>query len=364
MQTIQVTFPPANYPIYIGHPLVTIREIIAPHIHGQQVLIVTQKNIAHFYLENIEKNLTDYQCDVLVLSDGESYKNMAEWQKIFTALIEKNHNRSTTLIALGGGVIGDMTGFAAACYQRGVHYIQIPTTLIAQVDSAIGGKTGINHPLAKNMIGAFHQPRCVIVDIDTLNTLPSREFVAGLAEVIKYGLICDAFFFHWLENHISLVMAKEPDALMHVITTCVAHKAAIVAEDERDQSGKRQLLNFGHTFGHALEALHDYQHLLHGEAVAIGMLMAAELSVLVNGLPVTEVERIRALLSACNLPVRLQKEWQPAELVAFMKRDKKNQDGKIKLILLKAIGCAHSAEGLTAKQIMSSLSATIVAHPM
>lgn len=355
MQTIQVALNLNSYPIYIGSNILAKQEVLAPHIHGQQVLIVTQKNIDHLYLKSIEENLAGYQCDVLLLADGEQYKNVAEWQKIVTALLQKKHDRSTTLIALGGGVVGDITGFAAACYQRGVNYIQIPTTLIAQVDSAIGGKTGVNHFLAKNMLGAFYQPQCVIADIDTLRTLPAREYIAGLAEVIKYGLICDAEFFSWLEKNIYLVAAKEPEALLHIVTTCAAYKAAIVAEDERDQGGRRQLLNFGHTFGHALETICAYQTLLHGEAVAIGMMMAAEISAFVNGLSAEDVERIRFLLNVCGLPVHWPKQLQSIELVALMKRDKKNQNGKIKLVLLEAIGRANSLDSISEESLVAFL---------
>jgi len=353
MHTIQVALNLNSYPIYIGNNILTSQEILVSHIHGHQVLIVTQKNIGHLYLKSIEKNLAGYQYDVLLLADGEQYKNVAEWQTIFTELLQKNHDRSTTLIALGGGVVGDITGFAAACYQRGVNYIQIPTTLVAQVDSAIGGKTGINHFLAKNMLGAFYQPQCVIADIDTLRTLPSRAYIAGLAEVIKYALICDAEFFSWLEKNSHLVVAKKPEALLHIITTCAAHKAAIVAEDERDQGGRRELLNFGHTFGHALEAMGAYQAVLHGEAVAIGMMMAAEISTFVNGLSAKDVERIRCLLTVCGLPVHLPKQLQPIELIALMKRDKKNKNGKIKLILLEAVGRANSQDSISEEGLVA-----------
>ncbi len=331
------------YPVYIDNHLLSSSEIFQKHIHGHQVFIVTQKNIAELYLGVLQKTLQDYHCDVIFIPEGEKNKNIFEWQKIIEQLILKHHERSTTLIALGGGVIGDMTGFAAACYQRGVNYIQVPTTLMAQVDSSIGGKTGINHPLAKNMLGAFHQPQCVVMDMATLTTLPEREFVSGIAEIIKYGLIWDADFFSWLENNIQLILEKNSAALKYAIERSAAIKMHIVAEDERDH-GLRQLLNFGHTFGHALESATNYQTFLHGEAVAFGMKMAAELSHRHQGLSVDDVSRIENLLKRAGL---LQNPVEIPDLMSYMKRDKKTQKGETQFILLKKIGSAIRHQNLS-----------------
>lgn len=334
MKIVTVDLPRHSYPIYIGDGILSQLTIWQSHIHGKQILIVTQENIAQHYLQSLQKTLMHYQCDTIFLPSGEQYKNLTEWQKIIDVLLQKHHERSTTLIALGGGMIGDMTGFAAACYQRGVNYIQVPTTLIAQVDSAVGGKTGINHPLGKNMLGAFYQPQCVIVDASTLTTLPRREFIAGLAEVIKYGLIYDVEFFCWLEKNYSTVLKKESTALQAIIEKSLTIKASIVAQDERD-NGIRNLLNFGHTFGHAIETACAYQNILHGEAVAVGMVMAAELSVQRGMLSISEMERIKNLLTYCDLPITLP---DIPDLLPFMQQDKKVKNGKIQFILLKRIG--------------------------
>jgi len=329
------------YPIHIGNQLLSsASKILAPHIQGSQILIVTQKNIPGEYLSILQQQLKQYQCDVIYLNAGESYKTLEECQTIFSALLKNNHQRSTTLIALGGGIVGDMTGFAAACYQRGVNYIQIPTTLIAQVDSSIGGKTGVNHALGKNMIGVFHQPQCVLIDIDTLQTLPEREFIAGMAEVIKYSLIHDAEFFDWLTNNIPAIRSKQQDVLLSLIKTCVKHKLHFVMQDERDH-GVRRLLNFGHTFGHAIETAFAYQDILHGEAVAIGMMMAAQLSAQLGFISEKEVAKITFLLAASGLNVTLKNPLDINQLIALMKKDKKRENNQSKFILLKAIGKAE-----------------------
>jgi|TARA_R110000851_G_scaffold86648_3_gene188358 3-dehydroquinate synthase len=328
-----------SYPIHIGEGLLQASDIFAPYIQGEQVLIVTNETVAPLYLGPIEKSLSRYQVDTLILPDGERYKTLQYLNKIYDRLLEKRHNRSTTLIALGGGVIGDMTGFAAATYQRGVNFIQVPTTLLAQVDSSVGGKTAVNHPQGKNMIGAFYQPECVIADTATLKTLPERELHAGLAEVVKYGLIADEDFFGWLETNVEQLMGKCPDSLAVAIMRSCENKARIVSQDERE-TGIRAILNLGHTFGHAIETAQSYSDWLHGEAIAAGMVMAAELSRLLGWLPSDGVLRARELLGQCQLPL-----WAPSTMSAdrfldLMAVDKKVMDGSLRLVLLKAIGQA------------------------
>jgi len=337
--------------IHIGAGLLAQKDFFTRYIDGHQVMIVTQKSIAAFYLETLQKNLTDYQCDVFFLPEGERYKTLHEAEKVVDKLLEKNHDRHTTLIALGGGIVGDITGFIAACYQRGVNYLQIPTTLIAQVDSAIGGKTGVNHARAKNSIGVFYQPKGVIADIDTLKTLPRREFIAGLAEVIKYALICDADFFHWLEENTAAILNKNSEALSRIIHTCIKHKLRFVEQDEKDR-GVRQLLNFGHTFGHALETALAYQRLLHGEAVAMGIVMASELSAECDLISRDDVLRIRRLLESSGLSLSCDILPRAADLLSVMKKDKKNRGGKIQFILLKKIGKAIRAEEIAEEKVL------------
>ncbi|HVY53405.1 MAG TPA: 3-dehydroquinate synthase, partial [Gammaproteobacteria bacterium] len=269
-QTIKVNLDSGSYPVYIGRGLLKAKSLLTRHIRGHQVMIVTQKSIAKYYLKHLLESLNAYQCDVIYIAPGEKNKSIASWNIILNGLINKKHERTTTIIALGGGIVGDVAGFAAACYLRGVSLIQIPTTLIAQVDSSVGGKTGVNHRYGKNLIGAFYQPQCVLIDTLTLNTLPEREYVSGLAEIIKYGLIQNKRFFSWLEKNATALLVRDQAALQKAIQYSVKAKAAIVAQDEYEQNGIRSLLNFGHTAGHALEKISDYQ-LLHGEAVAIGI---------------------------------------------------------------------------------------------
>jgi 3-dehydroquinate synthase len=351
--TIPLHLDKHTYPIYVGQHIFASTELLARHIRGKQVCIITQEKIAALYLQPLLRALQGYQCAVFSLPDGEQYKNLDEWRKILDLLLQQGHERSTTLIALGGGVVGDITGFAAACYQRGVNYIQIPTTLIAQVDAAIGGKTAVNHSHGKNMIGAFHQPQCVIADVNLLQTLPAREYIAGLAEVIKYGLIDDAMFFGWLEMNRDALLAKKTDALLHVMHVCVSMKARIVSEDERDL-GRRNLLNFGHSFGHALEALGQYQRFLHGEAVAIGMAMAATLSGDLGLIPVATVQRIVNLLQSFGFVLNDSLPTS-AELIQLMRRDKKMQLGKMNLILLSGLGRAEKVSTVSESQIEQML---------
>jgi len=328
-----------SYPIFIGEGLLQAPRLLEPFIHGQQVLVVTNETIAPLYLHNVVEGLSAYQVESIILPDGEIYKNLDTLNKIFDTLLTKKHNRTTTLIALGGGVIGDMTGFAAACYQRGVHFIQMPTTLLAQVDSSVGGKTAVNHPMGKNMIGAFYQPQCVIADTTTLRTLDDRQLRAGLAEVIKYGLIADTEFFSWLEDNIQLLLERDSTALAYAIERSCENKARVVSKDERE-GGIRAILNLGHTFGHAIETFQSYGDWLHGEAIAAGMVMAAELSHLMGWVSEEDVCRTKKLFTLCDLPIAAPKTMSSEKFLTLMSVDKKVLDGSLRLVLLKSIGCA------------------------
>jgi len=339
MHTLTVDLGDRSYPIHIGQGLLGNAALLLPHIRGRQVLVVSNETIAPLYLEPVLGMLADYDVSTVILPDGEQYKNLETLNIIYTALLKHRLNRGCTLVALGGGVVGDITGFAAASYQRGVAFLQIPTTLLAQVDSSVGGKTGVNHPLGKNMIGAFHQPRCVLIDTDTLDTLDDRQLAAGLAEVIKYGLIHDADFFAWLEQNIEALKARDKRALAFAIERSCSIKAEIVAADERE-SGKRALLNLGHTFGHAIETGTGYGNWLHGEAIAAGMVMAADLSARHNWLPQSDVGRTAALLRRAGLPVAPPPEMSEQQFLDLMAVDKKAVDSGLRLVLLKAIGAA------------------------
>ncbi|PPD49618.1 MAG: 3-dehydroquinate synthase [Methylotenera sp.] len=338
MQTLNVELASRSYPIHIGRNLLSQAELILPHLKRKQVAIVTNTTVAPLYLDKLSKTLMNAGVRVtpIILPDGEAYKNSETLNKIYDALLENHCERSTTLIALGGGVIGDLTGYAAATFLRGVPFIQIPTTLLSQVDSSVGGKTGINHPLGKNMIGAFYQPQVVLADIDTLQTLPPREFSAGVAEVIKYGLIRDADFFDWLETNIEKLMALDEAVLSYAIYRSCQNKAEVVARDEHE-NGERALLNLGHTFGHAIENAMGYGVWLHGEAVAAGTMMAADLSRRMGWLLPQEVERIHALLIKAKLPLDAP-QLGVEKYLALMQLDKKVADGKIRLILQQGIG--------------------------
>ena len=338
MKTLEVKLGDRSYPIQIGQGLLAQAELILPYLKRKQVAVVTNTTVAPLYLERLSEPLRSRGVDVIsiILPDGEAYKNSATLNLIYDALLQHRAERSTTLIALGGGVIGDLTGYAAATYLRGVPFIQIPTTLLSQVDSSVGGKTGINHPLGKNMIGAFYQPQLVLADIDTLKTLPPRELSAGLAEVIKYGLIRDAAFFDWLERNMDWLVALDMEALTYAIYRSCENKAEVVAADERE-AGERALLNLGHTFGHAIENAMGYGVWLHGEAVAAGTMLAADLSRRMGWLNDDEVARMRAIFKAANLPI------DPPALgvdryLDLMGLDKKVVDGKIRFILQQAIG--------------------------
>ena len=340
MQTLTVDLGDRSYPIYIGPGLLRNKELYSPHIKGRQVLIVTNETVAPIYLDDVKSALTDYQVDTVILPDGEKYKDLDTLNMIFDELLDRRHNRTTTLIALGGGVIGDMTGFAAATYQRGVNFIQVPTTLLSQVDSSVGGKTAVNHPLGKNMIGAFHQPQAVIADTDTLETLPLREMAAGMAEVIKYGLISDSEFYLWLQDNVAGLMSGDDESLAEAIYRSCENKADVVAQDERE-GGIRATLNLGHTFGHAIEAHQGYGKWLHGEAVGAGMMMAADLSKRLGYLTEKDEHDLLRLLQAAHLPVKGPKDMSCDDYISRMAVDKKVLDGALRLVLLKGIGQAY-----------------------
>jgi len=356
MNTLTVELGERSYPIFIGQGLLDKPELLTQHVQGRQVMVVSNDTIAPLYLDRVREIFSDFELATVILPDGEQYKNLDTLNLIFTALLENKFNRGCTLVALGGGVVGDITGFAAASYQRGVAFLQIPTTLLAQVDSSVGGKTGVNHPQGKNMIGAFHQPACVLIDTDTLDTLDDRQLAAGLAEVIKYGLIRDAAFFDWLEQNIELLKARDKQALAYAIERSCALKAEIVAADERE-SGQRALLNLGHTFGHAIETGTGYGNWLHGEAVATGMLMAADLSARHGWLSPDAVRRTEKLLQQSNLPTTAPDEMDTARFLELMAVDKKVVDGGLRLVLLKAIGDAVLTSDFDAGKLRETLAA-------
>ncbi|HSA88727.1 MAG TPA: 3-dehydroquinate synthase [Burkholderiales bacterium] len=338
MESLGVALGSRSYPIHIGAGLVARAELYAPYLAGGSAAIVTNDVVAPLYLSRVKLALQGARVTAIVVPDGEQAKSWETLNRVFDALLEARCGRDTLIVALGGGVIGDLAGFAAAVYQRGVAFVQVPTTLLAQVDSSVGGKTAINHALGKNMIGAFHQPRAVISDVATLDTLPERELRSGLAEVIKHGLALDAAFVEWLEKNMEALLARQREPLIHAVRRSCELKARIVAEDERE-SGARALLNFGHTFGHAIEAATGYGTWLHGEAVAAGMVMAAELSALMGHLKKTEVSRVRALLQRAGLPVT-GPALAPDRLLELMTVDKKAAKGRTRFVVLEAIGHA------------------------
>ncbi len=356
MHKLTVALDERSYPIFIGTDLLTQSELYNPYIRAKQICVVTNETVAPIYLERLKKSLTGFQVDVVILPDGEAHKNLQTLNEIFTGLLTARHNRTTTLIALGGGVVGDMTGFAAACYQRGVDFIQIPTTLLSMVDSSVGGKTGVNHALGKNMIGAFYQPRVVVADITLLKTLPVRELSAGLAEVIKYGLICDYDLFVWLEKNIELLMAGDETALAYAVLRSCENKANVVAQDEHE-GGIRAILNFGHTFGHAIETAQGYGNWLHGEAVAAGMVMAADLSLRNGNIQKNEFERIISLLQKAKLPVRAPADMMPEQFMQLMGVDKKVLDGRLRLVLLEKMGKAIVTSDVDANLLSQTFAA-------
>lgn len=356
MEKLTVTLGERSYPITIGNGLFNDPAAYQPLKAGEQVMLITNETIKPHYLLKVRTALEQggIKVDPLILPDGEQYKNLTVLNTVFSALLEKPHGRDTTLIALGGGVIGDLAGFAAASYQRGVRFIQLPTTLLAQVDSSVGGKTAINHPLGKNMIGAFHQPVSVVIDVDCLKTLPPRELSAGLAEVIKYGIILDEEFFHWLEQNIDLLLQLDNQALAWCIRRCCEIKAQVVAADEKE-TGMRALLNLGHTFGHAIEAQMGYGNWLHGEAVAAGMMMAARVAQRLGQFAASDIQRILNLLQRACLPVQGPVQMTAEMYLPHMQRDKKVLAGELRLVLPTMIGSSEIRSGIDQKIVLSAI---------
>jgi 3-dehydroquinate synthase len=352
MKIINVNLGDRSYPIVIGRALLNGHFKLSEYVHGTDCLVVSNETVAPLYYDSLAQDLADRSITNINLPDGESFKTVATMQKILDQLVTAGANRDTTVIALGGGVVGDIAGFAAACYMRGVAFVQVPTTLLAQVDSSVGGKTGVNHEKGKNLIGAFHQPQLVLIDTETLNTLPKRELRAGLAEVIKYGAICDPQFFAWLESNMGALLDKDPAALAHAIQRSCELKAEVVAADEHE-SGRRAILNFGHTFGHAIEHCLGYGQWLHGEAVGAGMLMAAQLS----DIPAADLARLRELIEVAGLPVRppalSSEHWIDA-----MGMDKKVQQKQLRFVLLRALGDAYVTADYEQARLRALIGAT------
>ena len=356
-QTLRVELGERAYPIHIGTGLADDAALYAPHVKGRAAAVVTNETVAPLYAERVEQALAKAGARTLrvVLPDGEAFKDWQHLDRIFAALLEARFDRKAVLVAVGGGVVGDMAGFAASAYQRGIAHLQVPTTLLAQVDSSVGGKTAINHPLGKNMIGAFHQPVAVIADTGTLASLLAREYAAGIAEVVKYGAIHDVGFLDWIESHATALRARDGAALAHAIRRSCEIKAEIVAADERE-SGARALLNFGHTFGHAIESGAGYGNWLHGEAVAAGMALAAQLSARLGRIPEAHAKRLVAVLESFGLPVK-PPAFPLDTWLTFMGRDKKNEGGRITLILLDALGRASVVRDTPDKALQDLLAA-------
>jgi 3-dehydroquinate synthase len=353
---LQVELGARRYPIRIGRGLLDQPEALAALVTGRHALVVTDGNVAPHYLARVQAALAGKATQSLVLPPGEQEKTLARFTEVMATLAAMGATRDATVVALGGGVVGDLAGFAAACWMRGVRFVQLPTTLLAMVDSSVGGKTAVDLPQGKNLVGAFHQPAAVLADTATLDTLPEREFSAGLAEVVKYGAIADAAFFGWLEDNAEALMARNPDALAHAIATSCRHKAGIVARDETEQ-GERMLLNFGHTFGHAIETAQGYGGLLHGEAVAVGMVLAARLSADRGRAPWSDTARLAALLERFDLPVALPPGLSGEALLGHMKLDKKAVSGRIRLILWAGLGQAEVVPDVPESEILPVLEA-------
>lgn len=354
MLTLEVNLGSRTYPIYIGNHLLSAAEIFTPHIRGHQVMVVTNETVAPLYLGPLTAALGEFDVRTVVIADGERHKNLSTLNSIFDALLGVPCDRQTTVVALGGGVVGDIAGFAAACYQRGVDLIQVPTTLLAQVDSSVGGKTAVNHHLGKNMIGAFHQPKAVIADISTLDTLADRELRAGVAEIIKYGLIRDYDFFCKLEADMDRLLERDHSTLAYCVEQSCRNKAEVVAADELER-GERALLNFGHTFGHAIETATGYETWLHGEAVAAGMTMAIDLSARINCISAADAERAAALIDAARLPTSPPPDVSPEEFLQYMSVDKKVTQGGMRLILLNALGSAFISDHFPQEKLLETL---------
>ena len=346
--TVEVELGDRTYPIYIGSGLLAGGELLRKHVPGNTALVVTNETVAPLYLDRVVAALSEggeIRVEVVILPDGEEHKSMDVLMKVFDKALDARLDRQTTFVALGGGVIGDMTGFAAASYQRGVHFVQIPTTVMAMVDSSVGGKTGVNHPAGKNMIGAFYQPRCVLIDTDTLSTLPDREYASGMAEVVKYGLIRDADFFEWQERNVDALMARDGDVVVRAIERSCVNKAEVVALDEKE-GGVRATLNLGHTFGHAIETGIGYGEWLHGEAVSVGMVMAADMSERLGWIDESVARRTLDLLKKFDLPTDVPEGMTVETFEKLMAVDKKAANGKLRLILLKGDlgGCVFTAD--------------------
>jgi len=346
--TVEVELGDRTYPIYIGSGLLAGGDLLRKHVPGNTALVVTNETVAPLYLDRVVAALSEggeIRVEVVILPDGEEHKNMDVLMKVFDKALDARLDRQTTFVALGGGVIGDMTGFAAASYQRGVHFVQIPTTVMAMVDSSVGGKTGVNHPSGKNMIGAFYQPKCVLIDTETLSTLPDREYASGMAEVVKYGLIRDADFFVWLEKHVDALMKRDDALVVRAIERSCVNKAQVVALDERE-GGVRATLNLGHTFGHAIETGIGYGEWLHGEAVSVGTVMAADMSLRLGWIDESVAARTLDLLKKFNLPVDVPECMTVETFEKLMAVDKKAANGKLRLILLKGElgGCVFTAD--------------------
>lgn len=355
MHTLHVDLGERSYPVYIGRDLFCDSQLLSKHVSGSQVVLVSNETVAPIYLDRVRAALGNTSLvSEVILPDGEQYKTLETLEKIFDQVMADRHDRGTTFIAVGGGVVGDITGFAAACYQRGVKFVQIPTTLLAQVDSSVGGKTAVNHPLGKNMIGAFYQPQAVLIDTNTLGTLPDREFAAGLAEVVKYGLISDEPFYRWLRENMAKLLAREEAALAEAIERSCANKAKVVAADERE-GGVRAILNLGHTFAHAIENSQGYGVWLHGEAVAMGMVLALRLSSARGLIQASEVEEFTHLLKKMSLPTEAPEDMTPEVFIDLMGRDKKVVDGQLRLILLSAIGQACIVDDVSESELIDLL---------
>ena len=354
VRELQVELGERRYPIRIGRGLLDDPAALAALVTGRHALVVTDANVASHYLARVQAALSGKTTGTVVLPAGEQEKTLARFGDVMAALAALGASRDATVVALGGGVVGDLAGFAAACWMRGVRFVQLPTTLLAMVDSSVGGKTAVDLPQGKNLVGAFHQPAAVLADVATLDTLPPRELRAGLAEVVKYGAIGDAAFFGWLEEHAEALLARDPDALAHAIATSCAHKAGIVARDETEQ-GERMLLNFGHTFGHAIETQQGYGGLLHGEAIAVGMVLAARLSADLGRAPWSDTARLAALLGRLELPVELPPGLSGDALLARMRLDKKAVSGAVRLILWNGLGRAEVVNGVADADILPVL---------
>ena len=354
MSTLTVELGERSYPIHIESGIISNPNSIKPYLASNKAVVITNDVVKPLLLNSLLESLRDIEIDVIEIPDGEQHKNLAQFESIITRLLKNNASRDTTLIALGGGVIGDLTGFVAASFQRGMPFIQVPTTLLSQVDSSVGGKTAVNHPLGKNMIGAFYQPKAVVIDSATLNTLPANEFAAGMAEVIKYGIIYDAEFFAWLESNIDPLLQKSPEHLNYTIKKCCQIKADIVAQDEREND-IRAILNLGHTFGHAIEAEMGFGNWLHGEAVAAGMVLACKTANKIGWMNETDLTRVIGLLKAFSLPVEKPAAMNCDDFVKHMQHDKKVKSGKIRFVIPKGIGHAVVTQDIDVSMLKNIL---------